>query len=254
MLPAALLPLAGAPGRAGVLSDFDGTLALIVDDPGAAAPLPGVVDVLGRLARRFAVVAVVSGRPVAYLLQRVAIEGVQLSGLYGLERARAGQVVADVLADAWRPVVGATAVRAVDAFPGAVEEKGLSLTLHFRTTPGLEPEVRAWASEEAARSGLVVRSAKASLELHPPVALDKGSVVDELAVGLEAVCYLADDVGDLPAYAALDRLAAAGIATAKVAVRTSESPPEILLRADVVVDGPEGALALLQALDAAARA
>jgi trehalose 6-phosphate phosphatase len=108
--------------------------------------------------------------------------------------------------------------------------------------------VRAWADGEAARSGLVVRPAKASVELHPPLHADKGSVVEHASAGLEAVCFLGDDVGDLPAYDALDRLSTAGVHTVKVAVATSEAPVTLLERADVVVDGPAGALALLQTL------
>ncbi|MEQ1787910.1 MAG: hypothetical protein ABL966_12715 [Acidimicrobiales bacterium] len=65
---------------------------------------------------------------------------------------------------------------------------------------------------------------------------------------MRAVAYVGDDAGDLPAFAALDRLAAAGVAAVKVAVRTSEASTDLLTRADVIVDGPEGALALLEAL------
>jgi trehalose 6-phosphate phosphatase len=113
--------------------------------------------------------------------------------------------------------------------------------------------VRAWADEEATRSGLVVRAAKASIELHPPVPADKGSVVEHAAAGLRSVCFLGDDVGDLPAFAALDRLAAAGVHTVKVAVSTEEAPVAVLEGADVVVDGPQGALALLEWLVARLR-
>jgi len=38
------------------------------------------------------------------------------------------------------------------------------------------------------------------------------------------------------------------MSTVKVAVSTSEAPAALLERADVVVDGPQGALALLQTL------
>ena len=64
------------------------------------------------------------------------------------------------------------------------------------------------------------------------------------------VCFLGDDVGDLPAFDALDRLAAAGVHTVRVAVSTEEAPQEVLERADVVVDGPAGALAVLERLAA----
>jgi len=126
-----------------------------------------------------------------------------------------------------------------------VEDKGLSLTLHVRTVPERDEEVRAWARAEAERTGLVVRPAKASVELHPPLPSDKGTVVEAAASGLAAVCFLGDDLGDLPAFGALDRLRERGVTTVKVAVRTPEAPPAVLDGADVVVDGPEGALALL---------
>ena len=52
--------------EAALCLDFDGTLAPIVDDPADAEALPGTVELLGRLARRFAAVAVVSGRPARF--------------------------------------------------------------------------------------------------------------------------------------------------------------------------------------------
>lgn len=48
--------------------DFDGTLSPIVEDPQAARPLPGIVELLGPLAERFAAVALVSAvRPHTWL-------------------------------------------------------------------------------------------------------------------------------------------------------------------------------------------
>jgi trehalose 6-phosphate phosphatase len=134
----------------------------------------------------------------------------------------------------------------------AVERKGLSLTLHFRLHPEEQGPVRAWADDEARRSGLDVRSAKQSVELHPPVHTDKGTVIEGLAGGLRAVCYLADDLGDLPGFDGLDRLAGAGLHAVRIAVRGPETPAEVVDRADVVVDGPEGGVELLRALAAAA--
>lgn len=230
-----------------MLTDFDGTLAPIVDDPHAADPLPGVVAVLHRLADRFAVVGVVSGRPVSYLAGHLG-DDLWLSGLYGLETLDHGRRVEAPEAATWRPVVADSVARAEAAFGECVEAKGLSLTLHFRTAPELGPAIRRWAAAEATRAGLVVRSAKASLELHPPVKADKGTVVEAAGAGMAAVCFLGDDVGDLPAFDALDRLAAAGIHTVRVGVSTVEAPPELLERSDVVVDGPEGALAVLERL------
>jgi trehalose 6-phosphate phosphatase len=96
----------------------------------------------------------------------------------------------------------------------------------------------------------VVHAAKASAELRPPVDRDKGTVVRELAGGLDAVCFLGDDLGDLPAVAAVRELPAHG---AVVAVGTSETPAALVEAADVVVDGPAGAVELLSRLRAAGR-
>jgi trehalose 6-phosphate phosphatase len=244
----ALDALRADPSLAAVLTDFDGTLSPIVDDPSAAAPLPGVVDVLASLAARYAVVGVISGRPVSYLLDRLGPD-LWLSGLYGLEEVEDGRRIESPAAADWRPAVDAMAVRATEVFgEEVVEHKGLSLTLHFRTRPEIGPDVRRWSAEQAAASGLETRSAKASVELHPPVRVDKGTVVERAAADARAVCFLGDDVGDLPAFDALDRLAGRGIVTVRVAVETPEAPVEVLERADLVVDGPDGALALLRSL------
>jgi trehalose 6-phosphate phosphatase len=243
-----LEPLRAEPRHAAVLVDFDGTLAPIVADPLAAVPLPGTADVLRRLTRRYALAGVVSGRPVSYLLEHLG-PGIWLSGLYGLEAVGGdGRTTEAPGAARWRPRVVAAVADAAARFPGLVEDKGLSMTLHFRTAPADERAIRDWAAAEAARTGLVVRSAKASVELHPPLALDKGTVVTDAIAGLGAACFLGDDLGDLPAFAALDRAADHGVRSVRVAVGTSETPAALLDRADLVVEGPEGALALLESL------
>jgi trehalose 6-phosphate phosphatase len=122
------------------------------------------------------------------------------------------------------------------------------LTLHYRGHPELESTVRALAERQAARSGLWVRPARMSFELHPPIPADKGTAVRDLADGLGAICFFGDDLGDLPAFSELQRLAAEGVATARIAVRSDEAPEELLDAADAVVDGPEGARDLLQQL------
>ena len=248
-LDARLAPLAADPGRAVVLTDFDGTLAPIVADPSTARPLPGVTDVLAGLARRFGRVAVVSGRPVAYLVDRLGpLEGVHVAGLYGLERSvGGGPVVVEPDAAKWRSVVAGAVERLRGGLPAGadVEEKGLTVTVHWRRAPALEGDVRAGVAAEAASTGLTVHDGRMSVELRPPLAVDKGSVTEAFAEGCASACFLGDDVGDLPAFAALDRLGAAGAHTVTVAVVEAESAPEVAAAADLVVEGPVGALALL---------
>src|SRR5438445_13087359 len=94
------------PERAALFTDYDGTLAPIVDDPQAAVPLPGAGEALGRAARRLGLVAVVSGRPVAWLGQQLGhAGGALLAGLYRLERTRDGEIVEVPRAGPGREVV-----------------------------------------------------------------------------------------------------------------------------------------------------
>ena len=201
------------------------------------------------LGRRYAVVGVFSGRPVSFL-QRFFPPDVLLAGLYGLETVVDGVRHDHPDGDRWRHVVAGVVDAAERDGPAGmrVESKGLSLTLHYRGSPELAPAVERWARDQAATSGLEVRGAKMSVELHPPIEVDKGTTLLRLASGLDAVAFLGDDVGDLPAFAALEQLAGQGVATLGVVARSAETDPALLARADLVVDGPAGVLDLLQHL------
>lgn len=129
-----------------------------------------------------------------------------------------------------------------------VEPKGISLTLHYRGHPELAAQVEELGRSLAARSGLEMRPARMSVELHPPLSTDKGSVVERFASDAEVVIFAGDDVGDLPAFDALDRLAANGVEVARLAVRSAEAPDELIDRADLVLDGPDAVLDLLHSI------
>jgi trehalose 6-phosphate phosphatase len=243
-----LAPFRSDPEGSGIFSDFDGTLAPIVDDPAAAQPLPGVVDLLGRLAGRYGRVGVISGRPAAFLRDHLGGRGLYLSGLYGLEYVDDdGEVRAVDEAEQWRQVIE-QAVAAADDAGIPVERKGLAMTVHYRTDRSRAEAVKAWVEEQAAATDLAVHPARMSYELRPPMKLDKGTVLTEAASDRRQVCFLGDDTGDLTAFDALDRMAADGVTVVKVGVQSEEAPDELLERADVTVDGPEGSLRVLEAL------
>ena len=175
--------------------------------PAARAALAALVPLVGR-------VAVVSGRPAAFLAEHVAVDGVTYAGIYGLERwegtPASGHVVVDPRVEEWAPIVAAVAAAADADLPGLlVERKGLvAVTLHWRTAPHREDEAEAWAAAVAAREGLTVVPGRLAAELRPPVPVDKGTTVADLARDASGALFAGDDAGDLPAFAGLRVLVA----------------------------------------------
>ena len=253
VLAPAWSPLTRAPGRAAVLVDFDGSLAPIVDDPAAAAPLPAAVAALHRLAERLALVAVVSGRPVAFVRGHLPDPRMMVVGQYGLEVDRGDGVETDSRAAAFTDAVEAAAADASRQWPALTVERkgGLAVTIHWRRAPEHAPEPAALAAL-AATHGLVGMPGRLAYELRPPVPVDKGTAVASLLTTTDpaTVAFAGDDLGDLAAFRALDDWAAAasGRARVRVAVASDEAPDALVAAADLVVAGPAALAAQLAAL------
>jgi trehalose 6-phosphate phosphatase len=244
---------------AGLFMDFDGTLSEIVPRPQDARPLSEIPGLLSELARRFAVVAIVSGRS-AHELAGWFGPHVEIWGLHGAERAAGGKVE---LAEVVRPFLGAIHSARDEAIASferlrmdgcIVEDKGAMLGLHFRDSPDprrAEPEIARIAHDVADRYGLIVVPGRMVFEVRPPIELTKRDVVERRAreLDLDAACFIGDDTVDLPAFDALDHLEAEGATCVRVAVRSAESPPALIERADVVIEGPRGVVGTLGDLE-----
>ena len=238
--------------------DFDGTVSPIVADPEAARLLEGILELLEPLAQRFAAVALVSGRPAAYLAEHAAARGVRYLGLYGLQEIHDGQAQVDPRLEAARPAVVAAGQALQDAAAvrdsGAwLEDKEFAVAVHTRRIA--DPDRWAGPIDQAVRQiaerhELEVIPGKLVWELRPRVPADKGDAVRRVVAesGARVVVMVGDDLGDLPAFAAVGELAAKGHDGLRVAVRSAEAPPQLLAQADLVVDGPPGVLAFLQRL------
>ena len=232
----ALDRLRDAPGRAAVLLDVDGTLAPIVARPEDATVPEPTRDVLRDLVARYALVGVVTGRPGELARTFVGVEGVVVAGIHGLELSPE--------ANGWRDRVRAFA----DTVDRPVEDKGLTVSFHYRTDPDAERS-RAELEAIAARArdqGLRTRWGRMVLEVLPPIDADKGTAVHELLrrAGLARALFAGDDTTDLDAFTAVEQLEL-GV---KVAVDSAEAPPELIARADLVVGGTDGLVDLLRTL------
>ena len=256
-----LLPLVADPRRTAILTDIDGTLAPIVDDPAAAGVPPETRAVLAALAQRFALVGCISGRQAVEARRLVGLDGIAYAGNHGLELLLPGD-------DAPRPDPSLegdedAAMRflvSLDAGELAnlalrTEDKGPIQALHWRGAPDEEAAERraleiAAAAEQA---GLATHQGRKVLELRPPGGADKGRAVAALlSDGFAAATYAGDDRTDLDAFAKLREMVAGGALGSAlcVGVASPEAPPGITSQADLTVDGPPGWLALLSELAA----
>jgi trehalose 6-phosphate phosphatase len=254
---AGLAALLAAPRRALVASDYDGTLAPIVADPAAARPQPGAVEALGRLTPLVGTLVVITGRaaPVAVELGELhRAPGLIVLGQYGRQRWEAGTLTSPPappgVQDAREQLPGVLA--AASAAEGAyIEDKGDALAVHTRRAADPDEALRRLRrplADLAARAGLAVEPGRMVIELRP-AGSDKGQALEQLARDRNsaAVMYCGDDLGDLAAFDAVERLRAAGIPGLAVASASGEVTA-LAERADLVVDGPAGVVALLGSL------
>ncbi|MFF3034595.1 trehalose-phosphatase [Streptomyces rubiginosohelvolus] len=253
------------PDRAVVALDFDGTLADIVPDPEQARAHPGTVEALAALAPKVAAIAVITGRPAGVAVRYGGFAGVPglehlvVLGHYGAERWDA--VTSTVHAPAPHP--GVTAVRA--ELPGVlhefgawngtwIEEKGQAVAVHTRRAQDPQAafeSLRGPLGELAAKHGLIVEPGRLVLELRPP-GMDKGVALAGFVAELDAesVIYAGDDLGDLAAFAAVEKLRSEGPdgVPGLLVCSGSAEVPELAERADLSVPGPAAVVDFLAAL------
>jgi trehalose 6-phosphate phosphatase len=224
------------PQRAAILLDVDGVLAPIVLRPEDARVPDETRAEVERLAGKYSLVACVSGRTSADAERIVGVPDVVYVGSHGLELAPE--------AEHWRSRLH----RFGQEVDWPVEDKGLTVSFHYR---GVDDEDAArerleLVAERARAEGLLARFGRKVLELRPPIEADKGTAVQALLIdrGLNRALYAGDDTTDLDGFRGLDGLDVA----VRVAVSSPEGPPELREAADVIVDGPAGALVLLKSL------
>jgi len=232
------------PQRVAILADYDGSLAPIVEHPEDARPLPGARPALAELVEVAGLVGVVSGRPAAFLQDRIGVPGLMIVGQYGLERVEGGSIVLDPRVDQYADAVAAARREAELRWPELfIEEKGsIAFSVHWRSRP--DRAVGDEVATLAARYGLRAHGGRLASEVRPPIGVDKGVAVAELVDGFEGALFAGDDEGDLPAFAALERVAV----PVRIGVQSAEAPAGLVDAVDVMVDGPDGVVALLRGL------
>lgn len=202
---AAVGQLAGAPQLL-MMIDYDGTLAPIVADPEMAQLDDATRRVLDEMSRLpDTLVAVVSGRRRADLVEFLDVPGLLLIGGHGAET---GEPVE--LDDADRVTLDGVVTeleRIAQLGDGAfVEVKPTSAVLHVRQVKAGGDRLKALALDGPGRiPGVRILPGKEVVEISVS-RIDKGTAVRELrARHPEGIaCYIGDDVTDEDAFSALD--------------------------------------------------
>jgi trehalose 6-phosphate phosphatase len=222
----------------------------MVDDPTTAFAHEHAVDAVARLGPLIGQVAIITGRPVRQALElggfadRPGMESLVICGQYGAERwdAATGEthtpeppVAVRQLAERlpqWLAEHGADHVR--------VEDKGLAVAVHTRgLDDGVLGALAGPLAALAAEYGLSVEPGRQVVELRANET-DKGMVLERLVEEVSArhVVFAGDDLGDLPAFDAVDRLRTRGL-TGLLVCSASDEQDILVARSDLVLDGPD---------------
>ncbi len=242
---------------AGLLTDFDGTLSPIVTDPALSQLVEGAHGALATLAKRLAVVAIVTGRSPIDARRMTGVPGVLIAGNHGTEWLEPGADEATAPAGSSELRTGLDAVLArLPELPGVViEHKGSTASVHFRSASDPEATLRLIldALGDVEEHGFRIGHGRMIVEIRPIGLGDKGTAVHEIVqrYGLRGAIVMGDDITDLDMFRAVAGLREAGSlrgAIVGVAGPDGETPSEVSAAADVVLGDPEQATAFLALL------
>ncbi|MXQ11390.1 trehalose-phosphatase [Microvirga makkahensis] len=214
--------------------DFDGTLVDIVERPDAVVVDPALPDILLRLEEGLGgALAIVSGRPVAFLDRQLQPHRFDMAGLHGLEQRIAGNLH---LCDPeehpeLRRMIGRLQEVVAEKAGVLVEDKGCSVALHWRLAPQ-EKEfalATAHAAVEALGSEYRLQHGKSVAEILPSAA-GKGKVIERFMHSApykgRRPIFVGDDLTDENGFRTVNALGGlsvrigAGETIAKVRLRT----------------------------------
>ena len=173
------LPLPEPGARWALFLDFDGTLVEIASAPDLVRVPPALPSLLQTLAERLdGALAIVTGRPIAQIDDLLWPARCAVAGLHGLERRRADGSLDRRPPDPALESLRARLIPFVAARPRLLlEDKILSVALHYRNAPEREAECRAEMQAALAElPGLDLLDGKMVFEARP-YGMDKGNAI-----------------------------------------------------------------------------
>lgn len=198
----------------GYFLDVDGTLIDIADTPDAVHVDTALLDLIAQLQRASGgAVALVSGRALHFLDRRLGKLRLPMAGQHGLERRdAAGRVWTNPAPPSVKRAIKQTLAPVLARHPGLLlEDKGLTLALHYRRAPQLASYAHRLMARLAADAdaGLEVQRGKRVAEIKP-AGIDKGTAIAEYLKeqpfrGRRPV-FIGDDRNDEHGFAEVNKL------------------------------------------------
>ena len=193
--------------------DVDGTLIEIAETPDGVlvdAPLLRLIEQLSRACG--GALALVSGRSIANLDGLIGCPHLPMAGLHGLERRDAeGRWSTHTAAFAAKTAIKSALLPVLERHSGLLlEDKGLTLALHYRQAPTLAAYVhRLMARQAGLGERLEIQRGKRVVEIKP-AGVDKGSAIDaylaEPPFRTRRPVFIGDDLNDEHGFAAVNHL------------------------------------------------
>lgn len=203
--------------------DVDGTLIRIADTPQAVLVDRSLLELIGSLHRASGgAVALVSGRMISDLHSRIGLPQLPLAGLHGLERRDStGRLWIHAAPPATKSAIRAALAPLLARHPGLLlEDKGLTLAVHYRLAPTMAGTVHRLMRHfaNAPGQGLELQCGKRVVEIKP-AGIDKGTAVVEYLAespfkGRRPV-FIGDDANDERGFAAVNQLGGISIKVGK---------------------------------------
>ena len=209
------LPSPGLLDRASLFLDFDGTLVDFVVDPARAAVDERLRALLQRLSTRLdGRLALLSGRSLGELTDRIGLGPIAMAGSHGLERRSADGQITSAPVPPGLAIAASAARTFADRHGLLLETKTAGVALHYRDAADAEPIVDNFARNLAQRTGLELQAGKCVRELKVPGG-DKGDAVRAFMTEPPFVSgspvVMGDDLTDEHAFVAAAELGGCGI-------------------------------------------
>lgn len=215
--------------------DIDGTLLELAATPDGVRVDQGVLNLLTQLREvSGGAVALISGRSVAIVDSLFKPLRLPVAGQHGVERRDAAGVTHYHQANGQTltAVRHALAIWAAERPGLLLEDKGLSLALHYRQAPALEADVRRFIELMVAASGgdFCLQSGKMVVEIKP-TGRDKGTAIreflDEAPFHGRIPVFVGDDVSDEYGFEIVNRLGGIAIKVGDEPTTASRRLPDV---------------------------